>query len=103
MSDAQARFREAISQSGGSFPFAEVGLARILLVRAQLVQVKQEPGIAGAIGSAFAADNARRPILKEAESQLRPVIERYPDLDEAAGAADASACLDFNSWGGGKS
>jgi tetratricopeptide (TPR) repeat protein len=83
LSDAQARFREAISQSGGSFPFAEVGLARILLVRAQLVQVKQEPGIAGAIGAALAAANARKPILKDAENQLRPVIARYPDFSFA--------------------
>jgi tetratricopeptide (TPR) repeat protein len=83
LSDAQARFREAISQAGGRFPFAEVGLARILLVRAQLVQVKQEPGIAGAIGAALAAVNARRPILRDAENQLRPVIDRYPDFSFA--------------------
>jgi len=85
---AEERFREALSNA--RFPFAQVGLARVHLMRAQLIRGQAAP--AGAkLGAVFAQSalndmmtkKLRAPFLENAEREIRETLRIWPSLSLA--------------------
>lgn len=87
---AKAWFNQALDTTNGNFPFGRVGLARVWLVRAQLVR-PQDPPEGAKLGEKLLfimADGARvqterRPFLKSAEKEIQAALERWPNFSLA--------------------
>ncbi|MGA8183997.1 MAG: hypothetical protein WB819_10190 [Terriglobia bacterium] len=89
LKEADRLFTEAGQQS--NFPFADVGLARVQLTRAQLVRPRAVPSGLGALktmaeimAETVRVGLERKPYLKRAADILNRALQRYPNFSAAA-------------------
>jgi tetratricopeptide (TPR) repeat protein len=84
LNTAKEMFEKAISLTGGRYPFAEVGLARIDAVKADIADKTELKGNAGEkIAGAFAVALLKGQLYRSSLKKLDGVTQKYPDFSVA--------------------